>query len=280
MGARRRLGVGLAGGSFASAVSLLALDCGRVGYDETDLRPQGVAPQDAGVDGSRGGAGGTALDSGIGATGGGESGGGAMDAGEPANDDAAPDAGAMCPTSISFSGATQTPLRGGSGGTAYTDACPTGQVVVGFMLVVHSSPPPAILGEIQVICGTISISPANCQVTISPGDTLPLRGSDVDQPPVTEMCPPDQMVVAIQGGSGNYVDRAGAGCAPLLISRVGQAYQATVGAVTWLSVVGGLGGVAFSDPCPTDQVVSGAFIQSGLWVDALSIICSAPAIAP
>jgi len=281
MGAFRRVAVGLAG---ASWVLLLALGCGRIGYDATDPTPQGIASQDAGVEESHGGAGGTLRDSGIGdvsgAGGAGGTGGGTDADPTESGDGSAADATATCPSGISFSGATGTPLRGGSGGSQYTDACPAGQVVVGFMLVVHSTPPPAILGEIQVICGTISISPTNCEVAISSGDTLPLRGSRVDQPPVTEMCPPNQMVVAIQGGSGNYLDRAGAGCAPLMISRVGQGSRATVGAITWLSVVGGMGGVAFNDPCPADQVASGAFIQSAIWVDAMNIICSAPAIAP
>jgi hypothetical protein len=229
---------------------------------------------DSGI-GGNGGAGDVSGAGGAGGTGGGTD----ADATE-GGDGSAADATATCPSGISFSGATGTPLRGGSAGSPYTDACPAGQVVVGFMLVEHSSPAPAILGEIQVICGTISISPTNCEVAISAGTTLPLRGSQVDQPPVTEMCPPNQVVVAIQGGSGNYLDRAGAGCAPLMISRVGQGSRATVGAITWLSVVGGTGGVAFNDPCPADQVAIGAFILSATWVDAMSIICSAPAIAP
>src|SRR6266576_2751024 len=160
MRACRRVAVGLAG---ASWVLLLALGCGRIGYDATDPTPQGIASQDAGFEGSRGGAGGTLRDSGIGdvsgAGGAGGAGGGTDADPTESGDGSAADATATCPSGISFSGATGTPLRGGSSGSPNTDACPAGQVVVGFMLAVHSTPPPAILGEIQVICGTISISP-------------------------------------------------------------------------------------------------------------------------
>jgi hypothetical protein len=136
------------------------------------------------------------------------------------------------------------------------------------------------VGKLQVLCGTISIAPATCEVAISAGTTLPLRGTTSDQPPVTEVCPANQMVVAIRSQSGLLLDQLAAGCAPLTLSPAGSAYQATVGPITWLMPVGGTGGSAYSDTCPANQIASGAFIRSGVWIDAIALVCSTPALAP
>jgi hypothetical protein len=244
-----------------------------------------VNPPDDGSGTRAVGAGGTRIDTGSVGSPTTTTGGGA-DLNEAGQDNGATDApadgsasAASCPSSISFTGTTETPLRGGNSGSPYSDSCPAGEVVVGFILSQNSSPP-ATVGEMTVICGAISIKQANCEINIGPGATLPTRGATANTPPVTQQCPPNQMVVAIQGASGSYLVRLGAGCAPLTLSRVGSTYQATVGSITWFSPEGGSGGTSFVDPCPTGQIANGAFTRSGLFMDAADLICSTPVLSP
>jgi hypothetical protein len=185
-----------------------------------------------------------------------------------------------CPSSFDFTSPVPTVVRGGSGGVPRARFCPAGQVPVGFSVYEAKMPAPDVVSGLVEICGTLSVVQATCEVTILPGTTLPMSGGTGDQPVANRNCPPDQMVVAVGGRAGNYVDQISFGCAPLLLSKVGATYQASVGPITWLAPVGGTGGSAFTNICPAGQVAIGSDVHSGIILDAFALFCATPVLLP
>jgi hypothetical protein len=187
---------------------------------------------------------------------------------------------ATCPSSMSFDDPTVFTVFGGQGGGLTKDVCPAGQVLIGAVLFEARSPPPSVVGQMEVLCGTVSILQTGCQPIVTPGAMLPLRGGNSDQRPVTLTCPANQVVVAIQGHSGLLLDELAFGCAPLALTKVGPTYQASIGAVTWLSPVGGKGGSPYQESCPAAKIAIGGDVHSGSWIDAFGLFCSNPILVP
>src|SRR5262249_37520562 len=148
----------------------------------------------------------------------------------------------------------------GNGPTS-TDLCPNGQALVGYRLsaVTPSNFMTALVSKIEPSCGTISIAsdPMGCKIVVSPGASLPTRGRYSNGRETVQRCPPDQIIVAFKGRSGRDTDQLGFGCAALELTKVNSSYRATVGTITFLGTVGGSGGSAFQDGCPSDQVAIG-----------------------
>jgi hypothetical protein len=282
----------------------LGVACGKIGYDLDDEEPKALdgngADASAGAGGSIGtystdappakGSGGAsddadtdariddATDGGVGdETNDGDATGDASDA-----TDASADAGASCPMSISLRKPTPTGRHGWMGGnsTVYTDICPNGQVVVGYVLYDSVNPSPESIGRIQTLCGTVAITGSPCRVTISPGATMPLRGRFSDRPPVTQRCPPDQMVVAFRGRSSGEVIQIAFGCASLTLSPGPLGPQTSIGPVTWFPPVGGPSGTPFTDGCSGGDVATGSDIYSQYYIDAFGLYCSTPVVTP
>jgi hypothetical protein len=278
-----------------------AVACGKIGYDLDEEEPSTLDGPGADANGGAGGSIGTYSTDAPPAKGSGAGDDasvdvGAMDAGavdetsigdtantEDAVDaagDASGDVGTSCPASISLRKPTPTGRHGWMGGnsTVYTDICPAGQVVVGYVLYESVNPSPDSIGRIQTLCGTVAITGSPCRVAISPGATLPLRGRFSDRPPVTQRCPPDQMVVAFRGRAAAEVIGLAFGCASLVLSS--SAPQTSIGPVTWFPTVGGPSGTPFTDGCPNGDVATGSDVYSQYYIDAFGLYCSTPVITP
>jgi hypothetical protein len=186
--------------------------------------------------------------------------------------DGAGDGAPGAPPTIVLSAAALTSKRGGDGGTPYVDACPSSQMVVGYM---GTYDPTAYVDSIQVVCGVALVTGGSTyQIIVSPGAILPSHGTTGGSS-FTATCPNNQVVVGIYGHSGLYLDQVGFKCAPLTISQNGT-FAISIETVTQLPVSGGPGGGAFGDTCPTGRVAVGSDVGSGLFVDSIDLRCAVP----
>jgi hypothetical protein len=190
------------------------------------------------------------------------------------------DARAACPSGIVMSGQVATALHGGSGGTAYADVCPAGEVVIGYVGYTTTTQP-IVVDWLQTVCGTLSVTAsAECQVTVSPGATLMGRGRASGAGPWKVMCPPNQMVVAFHGLAGFDLDQVSFECAPLTILKSFSGYRLSIGAGTSLPAQGGTTGPTFQDGCPPNQIAVGTNTHAGQIIYELGLYCSTPALTP
>jgi len=209
-----------------------------------------------------------------------------VDAGD-AGADVAPEGGgadvaeaaAVCPSGIVTVGQTATPMYGGTAGTPYTDTCPTSEVVIGFTGYTTTTSP-IVVGSLQTLCGKLSFTSPSCQVTVSPGTTLTVRGHVGGMGPWTSMCPANQMVVAFHGRAGFDLDQVAFECAPLVLSKMGSSYRLSTGPVTSLPPEGGTTGPVFQDGCGTSQVAVGTRGHEGAIIYDLGLLCATPAVTP
>jgi cysteine-rich repeat protein len=174
---------------------------------------------------------------------------------------------------LRFAAALETELRGNvTGGTLHEDACPPGQVMIGFAGATGAS-----FDQLQVVCGLPALA-GDHQVTIGAGDTLPLRGINAGTP-VSSSCAAGEFVVGFEGRAGALVDQLALRCAPLLVTPNGAGYLVSLGTVTTGAVVGGTGGDAFpATDCPTGQLALGASIRAGGSIDAFGLRCGIPIV--
>lgn len=100
---------------------------------------------------------------------------------------------------------TETPLRGGTG-NAWTQSCPSNQVVIGF-----EGRAGACLDRLAIRCGSL-VRQGNA-VTVSPGSTLPAVGGTGGEP-FTDGCAGGQIARALNLVvlDGNWVDGMGLVC--------------------------------------------------------------------
>jgi hypothetical protein len=194
------------------------------------------------------------------------------DQGPPSSDQAA-----GAPTRFVLGSPTQTPLRGSSGGVAHQDRCPApDQVVVGFRGTVTGNG----INDLQVVCGQLTLTRSGTTYVVgtSGAMTLPVRGGGTGTA-WTAMCPANHMVAGVEGRSGTWIDVFRVVCAPLTMTADGRSVAR--GSETLLPAQGDpTGGNAFNDRCSTSQVVSGALIRAGQWVDGFHLYCAAPTPAP
>jgi hypothetical protein len=168
---------------------------------------------------------------------------------------------------------SDTMLQGNTGGgTLYPDACPPGQVLVGFNAEVGAS-----FDKIQMVCGTLVLGD-NTAVTLSAGATLPMHGN-TSGTPAGSMCPVNQMVVGFEGRAGGLIDQLTLRCAPLVLTMGGTGYSAAPGTVTKGNTVGGSGGTAFGPiDCAAGGVAVGANVRAGNSIDAFGLRCGNPKV--
>jgi hypothetical protein len=210
-----------------------------------------------------------------GTDGGGTDGASDVTAGDPPVEDVV----LACPATISFTGSAQTTLRGMQTNlNPATDVCPPDQLVMGYWLDPDIGN--GLVGKLSTLCGIVSIDATRCSVTVSPGATLPVHGTQTSNAPVTQLCPSNEVVVGIRARSGADIDQAAFGCAPLTLVPSGSSYQLSWGAVSWFNPVGGSGGVASEDECPVGQVAIGSYTNSSIWIEAFALVCATPELRP
>lgn len=176
------------------------------------------------------------------------------------------------PTGVALTGATSTTQFGNlTGGSAFADACPAGQAVIGYHGFLASQ---GWHGRIQTLCGTLSLGTGvTPTVTLDAGALLPLRGA-VGVTEWARTCDTDQVVVGFAGRSGALIDQLTFVCAPLEISLQGQSYVITVGQTQQTAAVGGAGGNAFAlTSCPAGAIATASNIRAGDNVDAFGLGC-------
>jgi len=153
---------------------------------------------------------------------------------------------------IDYSGPIEIHGGGGEGGNEMYASCPTGYVATG------------LVGGAGEYIDRIGLQCSWLEHNGTTGDTL-----------LTEMygggggtefllaCPASQLLVAVSGGAGLYVDRVSGHCESIDGMRSFDS-----------SPAGGSGGDSFSANCPTGYAVTAIRGGSGAWVDRMNFICN------
>jgi hypothetical protein len=181
------------------------------------------------------------------------------------------------PRAVTVAGQVLTMQHGGTGGDAFSDLCPAGQVVVGFQGYVNVPPSPAV-DRIQTVCGRLMVSgSAPATATIASGATLPYRGM-FGNTTFSRICPADQVIIGFGGRSGALIDQLAFRCAALVVPAGGT--TAIAGPIIPLAPIGEEGGSSFAaTDCPAGYVARGTTGRSGFWLDALALVCGTVTVA-
>lgn len=178
-----------------------------------------------------------------------------------------------CPNGLSLAGSHTSGRYGGGGGSAFSDVCPSGQLVVGVNVRTGGR-----VDRIQAVCGTISMStntsttPYRYSVATGSGSTLAARGG-TGGTAVSYRCPANQMVSGIFGRHASEIDAVGVNCSSLSVAGSVGSFSMTRGSGNSSSQYGGSGGSTFSYTCPGGDIVRGIFGRSASRLDALGVYC-------
>jgi hypothetical protein len=188
-----------------------------------------------------------------------------------------------CPSAIAIGAPGPSQILGSAtGGGAFNDPCPAGQVLIGI-----GGSTGGWIDTIYGICGvlglhtTTAVTPYSYDVTIAVGATLPTEGTLGSSDMLWQAnCPTNQAVVAVAGNSGTGMDHVTLSCAPLTISGSPSSFALHQGTVTTLAPEGDVGGGSPFTPavCPDPQVMSLVSGTAGQWVNTLGVACATPAI--
>lgn len=162
--------------------------------------------------------------------------------------------------------ASPTQTAGGTGGTRYDRACGDGEVMVGL-----SGKTGQWLDGMAPWCVRLG---QNGRWQSAPHPLAP-TGGDPGWPakPFQAICPTNSAIGGFSGKEGRYLDFLTIECLPL-----GSDGKLTGSAVP-IPVGGGSGGAAFSSiRCADNQPATGAYGQSGIYVDSFGLKCTPESI--
>jgi hypothetical protein len=162
---------------------------------------------------------------------------------------------------------------------AFTDACPQGQVPMGFRAAFATSTfYDDNLTRFVTVCGEIQVNSG--VVTVVEASDLPSRGVASSTATETRLCPTDQVVVGISGGidggpNSNYVSALIPKCAPLSVTGDAEiGYAFSIGTAADAPGLVGSAGTAFGPlDCPAGSVARGTFGTSGEVLDTVGLLC-------
>jgi hypothetical protein len=180
--------------------------------------------------------------------------------------------GCAVPPTLTVTNVTASAAQGytAAEATEFGDACPSGQVVIGFQTTSNAPSGPAVVDQLQTVCGVATISVADGSVAITPGATLIVRG-DVAGTAAASLCPADQVVVGFDGRAFALLDQLSVRCAPLPFANGAVA----IGTPTNLAPVGGTGGDPFPrTDCGPGAIAVGANIYTRTYVSAFGLACA------
>jgi hypothetical protein len=164
----------------------------------------------------------------------------------------------------------------GSGSNPITDACPSGQALIGFTGALGPFSPP-LVGVLSGTCGTLGVdgtAAPEYAITAGPGTMLPVRGTG-DSTPWEMPCPSNQVVVGVSVRDGSSLDNFALQCAPISLVRSGSAWVGQVGTITVTQGQGGTGGSADAATCAVGQVATGYLTEvNGDSMAAIALKCS------
>ncbi len=186
-------------------------------------------------------------------------------------------------TDIVVTNGASTPAQGGTGGGAFVDTCPLGQVVIGVEGLVSGGFYDRIIYQFATRCGEISV--ANGVVTTTPAVRLPATGGRGGGPggaPVVTMCPANQAMVGFSGSTaGAFVSQVTLSCAPLTVTgTTSTGFAVAVGAANNASTLGTRFSTAMpASVCPAGMMARGTYGKSGDVLDNLGMNCGAIQLA-
>lgn len=268
-----------------------------VGGDGGATRPSAGAGT-SGVGGPSGSGGSDGSDEGVGAhpllpVGGS----GASPAGVGAPSSVTPDAGPSEPLpcvdceTVRFTGAVGTVELGTPGGSLYLEICPRDQVVVG-MDYRYAFGTPADFGyftSVALVCGELAPNRDAGSLDVIVGAPLTPRGAGSGVAGVGGRCPVGQVVTGFEGarnfdGTTSEIREFILHCAPIALAAdtalaVGAALPTQPMSASFAVSTVPPDEIMSLQPCPDGQVVRGAAVHAGTWVDGISLICSAPVLA-
>ncbi|WP_157070385.1 hypothetical protein [Sandaracinus amylolyticus] len=180
---------------------------------------------------------------------------------------------------LAFPAGVESPMRGNvTGGTRFDDACPEGQVLIGFDGLLSSAN--GYFQRLAAACGTPALThdgSGGYTVSIGAGATLPLRGGHTGPVMASTRCAPGEIVTGFVGRRGALVDSITISCASLTVSGTGASLALVIGTPSARPSVGGSGGSAFPEStCPAGSIARGAVIRAGDSLDAIALMCSVP----
>jgi hypothetical protein len=174
--------------------------------------------------------------------------------------------------------------------TAHEDRCPSNQVLIGYAATLRddvyqsNNTPVTQLGSLVAICGTVNVGAAG-EVTVTPASGLDPRGTDGALGTSSQICPTNQVVVGFAGHSGTIIDQIGFVCASLSSTAAACCCSALITGSTYaFTPVGGTGGSAYSESCPSGQVALGQRLYTATttkhageeWVSLFGLLCATP----
>jgi hypothetical protein len=161
-----------------------------------------------------------------------------------------------------------------TGGTAYTDDCPAGQVLIGFRGTIDGGI--ASLRSVAGVCATLSVG-ANSPyaITTTQAGMLPVRmsaGNTVEN----AMCPANQVIIGFSGRTAMYIEALIFRCAPLTITGTAPNYELEIGSATDTSPIGGenAGSTFNAINCAGGQVAVSQVPNAGSAIDNFGLRCS------
>jgi hypothetical protein len=178
-----------------------------------------------------------------------------------------------CPTAISTAaGGTSDPF-GGSGGTEFSETCPTGQVLVGFKGRATSE-----IRQLQPVCGTLVLQEHRDStpyvytiVRTDANDGTAFGGASGGTFSYT--CPENEVVSGISGKADTSVNAIAVACSSLSISGSPGAFTVSRVAGGSSSEFGGGGGTPFSFGCPGDEVAATVSGSADTSLISVAITC-------
>jgi hypothetical protein len=209
----------------------------------------------------------------------------AVDAGVDATP---PDAAPAVDVAIVLTGAAVTATAGHvyTGSEMAVDECPAGHVLTGLRGRLRA----AYNGPVQGVCRELGLLAGPLAVTTGATIELPPHGDVLAGDTVwSRDCPDGQMIVGVDGRAGAIIDRLVFRCAPLAVTAAAP-YVVSVGAVTTLEPVGGIGGAVFTPTvCAAGQVGRGlstyfngdpGFGLDRVYLDGIALVCATPEVVP
>lgn len=208
-----------------------------------------------------------------------------------------PDAGSSGPPpcvdceTVRFTGAVGTVELGTPGGSLYMDICPRDQVVVGADYKFDFGNPVdfGFLTSVALVCGELVPNRRAGTLDVVVNEPLAPRGAGSGASASGGRCPLGQVVTAFEGarnfdGTTSELRELTLHCAPLVLGADGAVAIGTSQPAPPLSADFAASSVLPTDvlglqPCPDGQVVRGAAVHAGNWVDGISFICSAPVLS-
>jgi hypothetical protein len=166
------------------------------------------------------------------------------------------------------------------------DECPAGHVLTGFRGRLRA----AYNGPVQGVCREVGLLAGPLVVTTGATLELPPHGDALAGDTIwSRDCPDGHMIVGVDGRAGAIIDRLVFRCAPLAVTAAAP-HVVSVGAVTTLDPVGGIGGAVFTPTvCTTGQVARGlstyfngdpGFGLDRVYLDGIALVCATPEVVP